>query len=314
MRHFLADDDLTAAEQSAVLDEAARLKSDRFSSRPLAGPRSVAVIFEKESTRTRLSFEAGIAELGGHAIVLDGRSTQLGRGETIEDTARVLSRYVAAIVIRTFGHQRIEALAAHSAVPVVNALTDLFHPCQTLADLLTIRELRGEPAGQILTYVGDGNNVANSLMVGGALAGMHVRVVSPPGYQPDADLVKRANEAGTVSGGTATLYTDVAAACAGADVLYTDVWASMGQEAESEGRKVAFDGYQLDDSCVDIAKPDVVVLHCLPAHRGEEISASVLDGPHAFVFDQAENRLHAQKALLAFLLDEQDQQRRGGGR
>jgi ornithine carbamoyltransferase len=306
MRHFLADDDLTAAEQSAVLDEAARLKADRFSSRPLSGPRSVAVIFEKESTRTRVSFEAGIAELGGHAIVLDGRSSQLGRGETIEDTARVLSRYVSAIVIRTFGHERVEALAAHAVVPVVNALTDLFHPCQILADLLTIREHRGAPAGQTLTYVGDGNNVANSLLLGGALAGMHVRVASPLGYEPDADVVKRANAAGAATGGTATVFTDVTKACAGSDVLYTDVWASMGQEAESEKRKVAFAGYQLDQNCVAAAKDDVLVLHCLPAHRGEEIAASVMDGPHSFVFDQAENRLHAQKALLCWLLAEQD--------
>jgi ornithine carbamoyltransferase len=249
-----------------------------------------------------VSFEAGIAELGGHPIIVDARSSQLGRGETIEDTARVLSRYVSAIVIRTFGHERIEALAAHAGVPVVNALTDLFHPCQTLADLLTIREHRGTPAGQILTYVGDGNNVANSLMVGGALAGMAVRVAAPLGYQPDADVVKRANAAGASTGGSATVFTDVAAACAGADVLYTDVWASMGQEGESEERKLAFAGYQLGDACVAAAKDDVLVLHCLPAHRGEEIAASVIDGPHSKVFDQAENRLHAQKALLVFLL------------
>jgi ornithine carbamoyltransferase len=305
MRHFLADDDLTAAEQSFVLDEAARLKADRFAERPLAGPKSVAVVFEKQSTRTRVSFDAGIAELGGHPIVIDARSSQLGRGETIEDTAQVLSRFVSAIVIRTFGHERIEALAAHSGVPVVNALTDLFHPCQILADLLTIREHRGEPAGQVLTYLGDGNNMANSLMVGGALAGMTVRVASPSGYQPDADIVKRANAAGAASGGSATVFTDVAAACAGADVLYTDVWASMGQEGESEERKLAFAGYQLNDACVAAAKDDVLVLHCLPAHRGEEIAASVMDGPHSKVFDQAENRLHAQKALLVFLLSKQ---------
>jgi ornithine carbamoyltransferase len=290
MRHFLADDDLSAAEQAQIIQSASRLKSDRYSSRPLAGPQSVAVIFEKQSTRTRVSFEAGIAELGGHPIVIDARTSQLGRGETVEDTAQVLSRFVSAIVIRTFGHERIEALAAHSGVPVVNALTDLFHPCQTLADLLTIREHRGDPAGQILSYVGDGNNVANSLMVGGALAGMQVRVASPSGYQPDPDVVKRAN----------------AAACDGADALYTDVWASMGHEGESEERKLAFAGYQLDDRCVAAAKDDVLVLHCLPAHRGEEITASVMDGPHSFVFDQAENRLHAQKALLCFLLDHRD--------
>ncbi len=304
MRHFLADDDLSPAEQSQILDDAARLKVDRFSARPLEGPKSVAVIFEKQSTRTRVSFEAGIAELGGHAIVIDGRSSQLGRGETIEDTARVLSRYVSAIVIRTSGHERIEALAAHSGVPVVNALTDLFHPCQTLADLLTIREHRGNPAGQTLTYLGDGNNVAHSLMLGGALAGMHVRVASPAGYQPNPDVVKRANAVGESTGGSVSVTSDVEAACADADVLYTDVWASMGQEAESAERMVALAGYQLDDRCVGAAKGDVLVLHCLPAHRGEEIAASVMDGPHSAVFDQAENRLHAQKALLVSVLSQ----------
>ena len=308
MRHFLADDDVSAAEQGWILDEAARLKADRFAAQPLAGPKSVAVVFEKQSTRTRVSFEAGIAELGGHPIVIDARSSQLGRGETIEDTARVLSRYVSAIVIRTFGHERIESLAAHAGVPVVNALTDLFHPCQTLADLLTIREHRGNPAGQTLTYLGDGNNVANSLLLGGALAGMHVRVASPPQYQPDADVLKRANAAGAATGGSATVFADVQAACADADVLYTDVWASMGQDGESAERKLAFAGYRLDDACVQAAAQDVLVLHCLPAHRGEEISASVLDGPHSKVFDQAENRLHAQKALLVFLLREHARQ------
>jgi ornithine carbamoyltransferase len=303
-RHFLIDDDLTSAEIVHVLDEADRLKKDRFAARPLEGPKSVAVIFEKNSTRTRVSFEAGIAELGGHAIVLDARMSQLGRGETIEDTARVLSRYVSAIVIRTFGHDRIEALAAHSTVPVVNALTDLAHPCQLLADLMTIREHRGDLAGRTMTYVGDGNNVAHSLLLGGVLAGMHVRVATPPGYEPLQSIVVRANEAAAKTGGSATVTHDVDAACAGADVLYTDVWASMGQEGEAAARAAAFGPYTLDDHCIDLADDDVMVLHCLPAHRGEEISASVIDGPHSFVFDQAENRLHAQKALLTFLLGE----------
>jgi ornithine carbamoyltransferase len=303
-RHFLIDDDLTSAEIVHVLDEADRLKKDRFAARPLEGPKSVAVIFEKNSTRTRVSFEAGIAELGGHAIVLDARMSQLGRGETIEDTARVLSRYVSAIVIRTFGHDRIEALAAHSTVPVVNALTDLAHPCQLLADLMTIREHRGDLAGRTMTYVGDGNNVAHSLLLGGVLAGMHVRVATPPGYEPLQSIVVRANEAAAKTGGSATVTHDVDAACAGADVLYTDVWASMGQEGEAAARAAAFGPYTLDDHCIDLADDDVMVLHCLPAHRGEEISASVIDGPHSFVFDQAENRMHAQKALLTFLLGE----------
>jgi ornithine carbamoyltransferase len=303
-RHFLIDDDVTSAELTKILDDADRMKEDRFSVRPLGGPRSVAVIFEKQSTRTRVSFEAGIAELGGHPIIIDARGSQLGRGETIEDTARVLSRYTAAIVIRTFGHDRIEALAAHASVPVVNALTDLAHPCQILADLMTIREHKGNPAGLTLTYVGDGNNVANSLLLGGALAGMHVRVAAPDGYQPPKEIIARAAAIGASTGGSVTITSDVMAAATGADVLYTDVWASMGQEGEAAARVKAFAGYTIDDACVDVAKDDVMVLHCLPAHRGEEIAASVIDGPRSFVFDQAENRLHAQKALLAFLLEE----------
>jgi ornithine carbamoyltransferase len=302
-RHFLIDDDLTAEEVTAVLDQADLLKKDRLALRPLAGPKSIAVLFEKQSTRTRVSFEVGIAELGGHPVILDTRTSQLGRGETIEDTARVLSRYVSAIVLRTAGHHRVEILAEHASVPVINALTDLAHPCQWLADLMTIREHRGNPAGMTITYVGDGNNVAHSILLGGALAGMHVRVASPEGYQPSSEIVHRAAALGAVSGGTVTVTDDPVAAGVGADVLYTDVWASMGQESETAERSVIFAPYQIDDRLVDLAAADVMVLHCLPAHRGEEIAASVIDGPHSFVFDEAENRLHAQKALLAFLLD-----------
>jgi ornithine carbamoyltransferase len=303
-RHFLIDDDLQPFEVRAILDQADHLKIDRLALRPLAGPRSVAVLFEKQSTRTRVSFEVGIAELGGHPLIIDARTSQLGRGEPIEDTGRVLSRYVSAIVLRTFGHDRIQALAASSSVPVVNALSDLAHPCQWLADLMTIREHRGEPAGQTITYVGDGNNVAHSILLGGVLAGMHVRIASPSGYVPLPDIVERAAALGVHTGGSVTVTDDVAAAATGADVLYTDVWASMGQEDESAQRQLAFAPYQLDDRLVALAADDVMVLHCLPAHRGEEISASVLDGPHSYVFDQAENRLHAQKALLAFLLEQ----------
>jgi ornithine carbamoyltransferase len=302
IRHYLIDDDLTSAELVRVLDEADRMKKDRFANRALAGPKSVAVIFEKPSTRTRLSFEAGIAELGGHPIIIDARSTQLGRGETIEDTARVLSRYVSGIVIRTFGQDRLEALAASASVPVVNALTDLAHPCQILADLMTIREHKGGPAGVTLSYVGDGNNVAHSLLLGGALAGMHVRIATPDGYQPLDGIVARAEAIAQRTGGSATVTNDPRAACDGADVLYTDVWASMGQEADADERRRAFAGFSLDEGLVSLAAADVMVLHCLPAHRGEEIAAAVIDGPHSFVFDQAENRLHAQKALLAFLM------------
>ena len=303
-RHFLIDDDLSSAEVVRILDDADRMKKDRFAVRPFEGPKSVAVIFEKPSTRTRLSFEAGIAELGGHPIIIDARMSQLGRGETIEDTARVLSRYVSAIVIRTFGQERVETLAAYADVPVVNALTDLAHPCQALADLMTIREHKGVLQGLTLTYVGDGNNVAHSLFLAGALAGMHVRVATPVGYEPVEDIVRRATAIAEKTGGSATVTHDVEAACAGADVLYTDVWASMGQEDDAEKRKAIFRPYTLDDRLVEAASDDVIVLHCLPAHRGEEITAAVIDGPHSFVFDQAENRLHAQKALLAFLLEQ----------
>ena len=302
-RHFLLDDDLTPAELLAVLDEADRLKKDRYTARPLAGPRSVALIFEKPSTRTRLSFEVGVAELGGHPISMDTRSSQLGRGEPIEDTARVLSRYCAAIVIRTFGQERIDALASASDVPVVNALTDLVHPCQALADLQTIREHKGALAGLTLAYVGDGNNVAHSLLLAGAAAGLHVRVASPSAHAPDAGIVGRAAGIASATGGSVLVTADVATATTGADVLYTDVWASMGQEDEATARAALFAPYCIDAAALDSAAPGAMVLHCLPAHRGEEIAAEVIDGPSSAVWDQAENRLHAQKALLAFVLE-----------
>jgi ornithine carbamoyltransferase len=298
-RHFLADDDLTPAEQSQVLDLAAQLKKSRYDGpRPLSG-KAVAVVFEKPSTRTRLSFEVGIAELGAHPVILDAQSTQLGRGETIEDTARVLSRYVSAIVIRTFGDDRIQALAAASRVPVVNALTDGFHPCQILADLQTIRERKGTTEGLVLTYLGDGaNNMANSYLIGGAMAGMEVRIGAPAGYQPDAAVVARAREFGT----TIVVTDDAKAAAEGADVLCTDVWVSMGMSG-AEQRLHDLKAYAVDEAALSLAASDAVVLHCLPAHRGEEIAAAVIDGPQSAVWDEAENRLHAQKALLTWLLD-----------
>ncbi len=305
-RHFLVDDDLSPTELDTVLDDAERRKKDRFGDAPLAGPRSVALIFEKPSTRTRLSFEAGVAELGGHPIVIDARTTQLGRGETLEDTARVLSRYTSAIVVRTFGQDRIERLAAAAGVPVVNALTDYAHPCQALADLMTVREKKGGLSGLTLAYLGDGNNMAHSLLLAGASAGMRVRVATPPGYEPIQQVVRRANEIGETTGGAAVVTTDPLAAVRDADVLYTDVWASMGHEDEAAGRLLVFRPYALDERAVAAARPDALVLHCLPAHRGEEIAASVIDGPHSGVWDQAENRLHAQKALLAFLLERDD--------
>ena len=298
VRHFLADDDLSPAEQTEVLVLAAELKAaGPACPTPLAG-QAVAVVFEKPSTRTRLSFEVGIAQLGAHPVVVDAASTQLGRGETIEDTARVLSRYVDAIVLRTFGQERIEAVASASSVPVVNALTDAFHPCQVLADLQTVRERRGSTEGRTLTYLGDGaNNMAHSLLVGGAMAGMHVRVGAPHGYTPDAAVVERAE-----AYGTKVLVThDPAEAAKDADVLYTDVWVSMGQASGQERRR-DLAPFSLDEVAVSVAHPEVVVLHCLPAHRDEEIAAAVLDGPRSAVWDQAENRLHAQKALLTWLL------------
>ena len=298
-RHFLCDDDLSADEQSAVLDLAAELKQRRWDGpRPLAG-RSVALLFEKPSTRTRLSFEVGVRELGGSPVVLDATSTQLGRGETVEDTARVLSRYVSAVVVRTFGQDRLAALAAASDVPVVNALTDAYHPCQVLADLQTVRERKGRTQGLSLAYLGDGaNNMAASLLLGGALAGLSLRVGAPEGYRPDPQVVERARAAGA----DVLVTGDPHAAADGADVLCTDVWVSMGQ-SDAERRRADLAPYALDETAVAAAADDVVVLHCLPAHRDEEVAASVLDGPRSAVWDEAENRLHAQKALLSFLLD-----------
>ena len=296
-RHFLADDDLSPAEQGEVLELASVMKADPRAHRPLEGL-AVAVVFEKPSTRTRLSFEVGIVQLGGHPLIVDAATSQLGRGETIEDTARVLSRYVDAVVIRTFGQDRIAALAAACDVPVVNALTDSFHPCQVLADLQTVRERKGRTEGLTLTYLGDGaNNMAHSLLVGGAMAGMNVRVGAPDGYLPDPAIVERAKAYGT----DVLITTDPAEAAADADVLVTDVWVSMGQ-GDAQQRLQDLRAYALDETAVARAAADVLVLHCLPAHRGEEIAASVIDGPHAAVWDEAENRLHAQKALLAWLL------------
>ncbi|MDT7546847.1 MAG: ornithine carbamoyltransferase [Actinomycetota bacterium] len=299
-RHFLADDDLSPTEQSQVLDLAAELKAKRYGGpTPLQG-HAIAVVFEKPSTRTRLSFEVGIAELGAHPVIIDAATTQLGRGETIEDTARVLSRYVSAIVIRTFGDDRIRDLAAASTVPVINALTDGYHPCQILADLQTIRERKGSTQGLTLAYLGDGaNNMAHSYLLGGAMAGMNVRIGAPEGYLPDDDVVDRAQEYGT----EILVTTDAQAAAAGADVLCTDVWVSMGMAGEAERRR-DLAPFALNETALALAAPDAVVLHCLPAHRGEEIAAAVIDGPQSAVWDEAENRLHAQKALLTWLLDQ----------
>jgi len=305
-RHFLRDDDLSPAEQTAVLDVADQLKKDRFGHKPLAGPRTVAVLFDKPSLRTRVSFTVGIAELGGFPMVIDTQSTHFGRGETIEDAARVLDRQVAAVVWRTYEQDRIEALAAASSVPVINALTDQFHPCQILADLQTVRAHDGALAGRVLTFLGDGSsNMAQSYLLGGATAGMHVRIGAPAAVAPDPAVMTAAARIAARTGGSVEIQPDPAAACEQADVIATDVWASMGQEAMAGERRVVLAPYQLDAAKLALAKPGVLVLHCLPAHRGEEITADVIDGPNSVVWEQAENRLHAQKALLTFLLEQQ---------
>ena len=308
LRHFLRDDDLTPAEQLAVLDLAGAMKRDRYALRPLDGPRAVAVIFDKPSTRTRVSFSVGIAELGGYPLVIDAQSSQLGRGEPIADTARVLDRQVAAIVWRTFGQDRLEQMAAASSVPVVNALTDEFHPCQILADLQTVREHRGELPGLTLTYLGDGaNNMAHSYLLGGATAGMHVRIGAPEGFQPDPVVLAKAAEIARGTGGSVLATADPVEAATGADVLATDTWVSMGQEGEKGERASAdspFTPYAVDAAALARADAKAIVLHCLPAYRGLEIAAEVIDGPHSVVWDEAENRLHAQKALLTWLLEQ----------
>jgi ornithine carbamoyltransferase len=295
-RHFLRDDDLSPAEQADVLDYAAAMKKVPFGYTPLNGPRSVAVMFDKPSLRTRVSFSAGIAELGGHPIEIDSRATHIGRGETIADIGRVLSGHVAAIAWRTGAQTRIDELASTATVPVINALTDEFHPCQILADLLTIRERLGGTAGRTLTYLGDGaNNMAHSYLLGGATAGLHVRIAAPAGYHPDPAVLAKASAIALTTGGSVSVTTDPLAA-KGSDVLATDVWVSMGQADEAE-RRAALSSFCIDEELSDGA----LVLHCLPAHRGEEITDGVLAVSGAW--DQAENRRHAQKALLAWLLE-----------
>lgn len=304
IRHFLRDDDLSPDEQAEVLALAAELKKAPFSRRPLEGPRGVAVIFEKNSTRTRFSFEMGIAQLGGHAVVVDGRSTQLGREETLEDTGAVLSRYVDAIVWRTFAQERLTAMASGSSVPIVNALSDEFHPCQVLADLQTLAERRGNLTGLRMTYLGDGaNNMAHSLMLGGVTAGIHVTIAAPAGFEPDPHFVDAAKRRAAETGATVTLTEDAQAGADGADVLVTDTWTSMGQENDGLDRVRPFPPFQVNSDLLKRADPEAIVLHCLPAHRGHEITDEVIDGPQSAVFDEAENRLHAQKAMLVWLLE-----------
>ncbi|OBA60943.1 ornithine carbamoyltransferase [Mycobacterium sp. 1100029.7] len=303
-RHFLRDDDLTPAEQAEVLALAAELKKNPFSCRPLEGPRGVAVLFDKNSTRTRFSFEVGIAQLGGHAVVVDSNTTQLGRDETLQDTAQVLSRYVDAIVWRTFEQERLDAMASAATVPVVNALSNEFHPCQVLADLQAIAEHKGSTAGLRMSYFGDGaNNMAHSLMLGGVTAGIHVTVAAPEGFAPEPAVLAATERRAAETGASITLTTDPAGAAAGADVLVTDTWTSMGQEADGLDRLTPFRPFQINAALLDLADSKAIVLHCLPAHRGDEITDEVMDGPASVVWDEAENRLHAQKALLVWLLE-----------
>ncbi|MER7004994.1 ornithine carbamoyltransferase [Dactylosporangium sp. NPDC000555] len=298
LRHFLRDDDMTAAEQLRVLELATAMKADRTGFRPLEG-RSVAVIFEKSSLRTRVSFEVGITQLGGTPIIIDALTTHFGRGETVADAAKVLSRYVDAIVIRSTSDERVAQLAAGATVPVVNALTDGFHPCQLLADLQTVRERLGGTQGRTIAYLGDtANNMAHSYALAGAIAGMRVRLSGPAGFDPDPAVLAAARERGVVE-----VIGDPVEAVKGADVLVTDTWTSMGQENDGLDRRTPFVPYQINASLLLSAKPGAIVLHCLPAHRGDEITDEVMDGPQAAIWDEAENRLHAQKALLAFLLE-----------
>ena len=302
-RHLLRDDDLTPAEQAEILALARELKKDRWQTKPLEGPQTVAVIFDKSSTRTRVSFAVGIADLGGVPLIISTANSQLGGKETPADTARVLERQVAAIVWRTYAQSGLEEMAAGTRVPVVNALSDDFHPCQLLADLLTIQEHKGELAGLTLAFFGDGRtNMGQSYVLGGVTAGMHVRVASPVQYAPREDVVADADRRAAETGGSVTLYTDPNEAAAGADVIVTDTWVSMGKESEKLERLRDLSPYKVSREIMSLAKDDAVFIHCLPADRGYEVDAEVIDGPQSVVWDEAENRLHAQKALLVWLL------------
>lgn len=307
-RHFLRDDDLSPAEQREVLELAARLKADPFAERPLEGPQSAAVFFDKTSTRTRFSFAAGIAELGGNPIVVNPGEAQLGVKESIADTAKVLSRMVSLVVWRTFAHAGLEEMAAHATVPVINSLSDDFHPCQILADLQTVRERcadrnGGELRGLTAAYVGDAaNNMGHSYLLGFATAGMHIRVAGPEGFHPRADIVEDARRIAAETGGSVTVTADPLAAVAGADVVITDTWVSMGQEEEKAARVATFGAYRVTPELMALADPDAIFLHCLPAYREYEVAPEVIDGPQSAVWDEAENRVHAQKALMAWLL------------
>jgi ornithine carbamoyltransferase len=304
-RHFLRDDDLTQAEQTEILDLAEQIKADRWGRKPLAGPQTVAVIFDKSSTRTRVSFAVGIADLGGQPLIISTANSQLGGKESPSDTARVLERQVAAIVWRTYGQAGLVEMANGTTVPVINALSDEFHPCQLLADLLTIREHKGTLVGLTLAFLGDGaDNMVHSYLLAGATAGMHVRIACPEDYMPDERVVADADAIAVQTGGSVTIYTDPLEAVAGVDVVVTDTWVSMGKEEEKAERVASLGGYRVDAETMALAKPDAIFLHCLPADRGYEVTSEVIDGPQSVIWDEAENRLHAQKALLVWLLEQ----------
>ena len=302
-RHFLRDDDITPAEQHEILELATSMKADRWRERPLAGPQTVAVIFDKSSTRTRVSFAVGIADLGGQPLIISTANSQLGGKETPSDTARVLERMVAAIVWRTYGQDGLEEMAKNTTVPVVNALSDDFHPCQLLADLLTIREHKGSLAGLTVAFLGDGgSNMAQSYLLAGATAGMHVRVACPPEFAPAQSVVGDARAIAESTGGSVLVTSEPDEALQGADIVVTDTWVSMGKEAEKAERVATFGRYQVDALAMKKAESDAIFLHCLPADRGFEVAPEVIDGPQSVIWDESENRLHAQKALLVWLL------------
>lgn len=305
VRHFLKDDDISSAEQAEIIRRALELKKSPYSARPFAGPKTIALIFDKTSTRTRVSFAVGVADLGGVPLIIDSQTSQMGGKESVADTARVLDRQVAAIVWRTYAHSGLEEMAANSNVPVINSLSDDYHPCQLLADLLTIQEHKGKLAGLKVAYVGDAaNNMANSYLIACALAGMNVAMASPEQYSPDPAVVERAKSIASATGGSISLSQQPAEAVADADVVVTDTWISMGQEAEKAKRIQEFAGFTVDAALMSQAKADAIFMHCLPAYRGYEVSADVMDGPQSVIWDEAENRLHAQKALMAWLAEQ----------
>ena len=305
VRHFLKDDDITAVEQAEILRRALELKKAPYSARPFEGPKTVALIFDKTSTRTRVSFAVGVSDLGGAPLIIDSQSSQMGGKESVADTARVLGRQVAQIVWRTYAHSGLEEMAAHAGVPVINSLSDDYHPCQILADLLTVLEHKGKLTGLKIAYIGDAaNNMANSYLIGCALAGMNVAVAGPAGYQPDHRIVARAELIAEQHGGSVEVFGEPIGAITDADIVVTDTWISMGQESEKAQRIADFAGYTIDSELMKRAKPDAIFMHCLPAYRGYEVSADVLDGPQSVIWDEAETRLHAQKALMAWLAEQ----------